>query len=143
MRKLVFLSMILLILLAGCGGKSDGGIRGIQEKCIITNDHGSCGGTFDIIRGENTHQFTKITMDEDETVYLEMETKISRGDLIITVINYDGYPVDYQVTPDTPVKFELWVLGDGSGYLPIQFNVGQTNIVEGVEFSLQYKRLFN
>ncbi len=142
MRKVVFLSIIFLLLLAGCGGRSDGGIGGIQENCITTNDHGSCGGTFDVVRGDNTHQFDKITMAEDETVYLEMEAKINQGDLIISVINYDGYPVDYQVTPDSPAKFELWVLGDGSGYLPIQFNVGEGNVVEGVAFSIKYNRNF-
>ncbi len=142
MRRVVFLSLVLLILLAGCGGRSDGGIGGIQENCITTNDHGSCGVTFDVVRGDNIRKFEKIKMAEDETVYLEMEVEIDRGELIITVINYDGYPVDYKVTPDTPVQFELWVLGDGSGYLPIQFNAGQGNLVEGVAFSLKYTRYF-
>ncbi len=140
MRKAVLLSIILLIFVAGCGGRSDGGIGGIQESCITTNDHGSCQGTFKTVRGDNTHYFKKIKMDEEETVYLEMQASLSRGEMIITVINYDGFPVDYQVTTGTPADFELWVLGDGSGLLPIQFNVDQGKVVEGVEFSLSYQR---
>lgn len=142
MRRIVFISMILLIFLAGCGGRSDGGISGIKENCITTNDHGSCSGTFKVVRGDNTRYFNKIKMDADETVYLEMEASVDRGEMIIRVINYDGFPVDYLVSPEEPAAFELWVLGDGSEFLPIQFNVDKGQVVEGATFFLKYKRNF-
>jgi hypothetical protein len=81
-------------------------------------------------------------MDAEETVYLEMEASVDRGEMIITVINYDGFPVDYLVSSDEPAAFKLWVLGDGSEFLPIQFKVDKGKVVEGVAFSLKYKRNF-
>jgi hypothetical protein len=134
--------MILILFLTACGGKSDGGIRGIQENCITTNDQGKCNGTFKVVRGNNTHEFKKIKMNTDETVYLEMETTVEKGEMIITVINFDGIPVDYFVSPDEPASFALWVLSGGSEFLPIEFNVDNGKVVEGVTFSLSYKRDF-
>lgn len=139
MRK-ILAPLILLILMTGCSSRPDAGIKISGESCITTNSYGNCSITFSNVQKDNTFYLEKIVLEPEETVFLEMDITIFSGEMQVGVINYEGDWVTYSVLPDQVLKISQWVVGDGSGTLPVQFNNLGNKPVENVQIHLKYTR---
>ena len=140
MRKIIFRLMIFALLFTACVPRTDRGMQKPDERCIITGVDGRCWGSFSTVRGENIHYYEHISMYEDDAVFLEMVVKINSGTISIVVNNYDHEPSEFTATAESPAIIEMWVRGDGTGYLPIAFNVPDGQVVENVQYSFEFER---
>ena len=138
MRKIFFVFLLGVFFLTACQQSTDLGMKVESESCMITGVSGRCRSYFNSVRGKNIHYYDKVVFTTYDSAYLEMEVSAEKGELTVVIINYDNEPVEYLVKPEKPARIALWVRGDHTGTLPIQFNTVENNIVEGVPVFFEY-----
>jgi len=121
--KIVLLILVTLFLIS-CNPRTERGLIGGSQTCLMSNNSGNCYGFFSQVYGENQKSFAKIFVLDDNAVYLNLTVTSSDGKLIFAVKKY-GVEEEWttiEVDPGNASVFKGWVIPDENGLLTIQFN---------------------
>ena len=121
--KIVLLILVILFLIS-CSPRTERGLIGGSQTCLMSNNSGNCYGFFSQVYGENQKSFAKIFVLDDNAVYLNLTVTSSDGKLIFAVKKY-GVEEEWttiEVDPGNESVFKGWVIPDENGLLTIQFN---------------------
>ena len=71
MTKIKIILLILVVLfLNSCRPRTERGLIGGSQTCLMSNNSGTCNGFFLQVNGENQKSFEKIFVLEDNAIYL-------------------------------------------------------------------------
>jgi len=121
--KIVLLILVTLFLIS-CSPRTERGLIGGSQTCLMSNNSGNCYGFFSQVYGENQKSFAKIFVLGDNAVYLNLTVSSSDGKMIFAVKQY-GVEEEWttiEVDPGIASVFNGWVIPDENGLLTIQFN---------------------
>jgi hypothetical protein len=125
MAKIKILSLIFVVLfLNACSPRTERGLIGGSQTCLMSNNTGTCNGFYTQVYGENQKSFEKIFVLDDNAVYLNLTVSSTDGKLTTAVKQY-GEEEEWttiEVEPGIPAVFKGWVIPDENGLFTIQFN---------------------
>lgn len=125
MAKIKIILLIFVVLfLNSCRPRTERGLIGGSQTCLMSNNSGTCNGFYLQVNGENQKSFEKIFVLEDNAIYLNLTVKSTDGKVTFAVNQY-GVEEEWttiEVDPGNPGVFKGWVIPDENGLLTIQFN---------------------
>ncbi len=143
MAKIKIILLILVVLfLISCSPRTERGLIGGSQTCLMSNNSGNCNGFFTQVYGENQKSFAKIFVMDDQAVYLNLTVSSSDGKLIFAVKQY-GVEEEWtkiEVDPGNASVFKGWVIPDENGLLTIQFNQFDSQKTGRVNYDFSFLR---
>jgi hypothetical protein len=143
MAKIKIILLIFVVLfLNSCRPRTEIGLIGGSQTCLMSNNSGTCNGFYTQVYGDNQKSFEKIFVLDDNAVYLNLTISSNEGKLTCAVKQY-GVEEEWttiDVEPGIPAVFKGWVIPDENGLLTIQFNQFDNQKTGRVNYDFSFLR---